>query len=296
LSYTVPGQQEIILKSLFANFDGSGAAAAFLPCIRILAPGGGVVAEYITDTPVAAGASAEVTFAPFLRNAGGGTGTQLGIEHNGALVASEPNLDFEDGGTTWTVTDNPAQSRVEVTGTGGGGGTGLANAVMIKTNTQTVPGTTTAQITLDSTTFATTDGAIFTASGSNIVIHATGLYAVYCHFVDDNSSTNPLSTEFYPKILGGVVNPNNPWQLAVPRMFNTRGPSGLQGDDPIGGGTSDSIANFCIAYVSELNATVGAWLATLTASGITTSTCLLVVTQWQPISGADLASFPSYPF
>ena len=73
LTYTVPGAQEIILKNLFATFDGSGAAGSLLPCIRIVAPGGGVVGEYITDAAVAAGASAEVTFAPFLRSFGTGT-------------------------------------------------------------------------------------------------------------------------------------------------------------------------------------------------------------------------------
>ncbi|HEX4672045.1 MAG TPA: LamG domain-containing protein [Solirubrobacteraceae bacterium] len=67
LAYTVPGGQEIILKSLYATFDGSGSGAAYLPCIRIVAPGGGVVAEYITDVSVAAAGSAEVSFAPFLR-------------------------------------------------------------------------------------------------------------------------------------------------------------------------------------------------------------------------------------
>jgi hypothetical protein len=67
LSYTVPGAQEIILKSLFASFNGAAASGSFLPCVRIVAPGGGVVAEYVTDNPIAAGGSAEVSFAPFLR-------------------------------------------------------------------------------------------------------------------------------------------------------------------------------------------------------------------------------------
>lgn len=70
LAYTVPGAQEIILKALFATFNGAAAASSFLPCIRIVAPGGKVVGEYITDTAVSAGSSAEVSFAPFLRGTG----------------------------------------------------------------------------------------------------------------------------------------------------------------------------------------------------------------------------------
>lgn len=68
LSYTVAGAQEIIIRSLFASFDGTGAAGAFLPCVQVVSPAGQVVIEAITDASVAAGSSADVTFAPFLRS------------------------------------------------------------------------------------------------------------------------------------------------------------------------------------------------------------------------------------
>jgi hypothetical protein len=69
LPYVVLGSQRIIPKALFATFDGSGAGGSFLPCIRILSPAGEVVGEYVTDEAVAAGSSADVSFAPFLRGA-----------------------------------------------------------------------------------------------------------------------------------------------------------------------------------------------------------------------------------
>ena len=72
LPYTVPGAQEIILKTLYAEFDGTGAASPWLPCIRIRAPGGGVVGEFIAQSPVAAGSSADVSWSPFLVGAGSG--------------------------------------------------------------------------------------------------------------------------------------------------------------------------------------------------------------------------------
>ncbi len=69
LIYTVPGAQEILLKSLFASFDGAATASAWYPCVRVRAPGGGIVGEYITQATVAAGGSADVSFGPFLRGA-----------------------------------------------------------------------------------------------------------------------------------------------------------------------------------------------------------------------------------
>jgi hypothetical protein len=66
LAYVVPGLQEIIVKAGFATFDGTGAAGSFLPCFRLLSPANKVVGEYITDTAVAAGASAEVSWFPGL--------------------------------------------------------------------------------------------------------------------------------------------------------------------------------------------------------------------------------------
>jgi hypothetical protein len=92
LAYTIPGSQEIIIKSLFASFDGTGAAGAFLPTVRIVAPGGKVVGEYITDASVSAGSSAEVSFAPFLRS---GTGGGMVVIFDSLLTANAANFDIQ---------------------------------------------------------------------------------------------------------------------------------------------------------------------------------------------------------
>jgi hypothetical protein len=80
-SYTVPNATEIIPLCIRAVFNGTGAAGAFLPTVEIVSDGGVVIGTFPTDTAVAAGGSAEVTFAPFLRNlvtgAGGFTYDQL---------------------------------------------------------------------------------------------------------------------------------------------------------------------------------------------------------------------------
>jgi hypothetical protein len=78
-SYTVPNATEILPRAVFATFNGAGAAGAFLPTVQIVSDGGVVVASVSTDAAVAAGGSASVTFAPFLRAAaaGGGGGIQF---------------------------------------------------------------------------------------------------------------------------------------------------------------------------------------------------------------------------
>lgn len=42
-------------------------------------------------------------------------GSTVGFKHNGTLIASESNADFEDGGgVTWTLTDDPGNSQVKI--------------------------------------------------------------------------------------------------------------------------------------------------------------------------------------
>lgn len=173
---------------------------------------------------------------------------------------------------------------------------GLPNAVMRKSLAQTVAGNHITQLTLDSGTFATTDGTIFSASGSNIAIAAPGLYAAYVDMVNDVTDEDPAQTQLYPKWLQTGGGANAPWEQIVPRIYNVNGPAGLQGFMPDGAGLSQNIDNFSVAYCNGPGTKVGAWLATLSATAVTTSTVLLVVVQLQPISAADLAFFPSYPF
>jgi len=63
LDYGVPNAQEILLKAVNANFDGSAAAGDFLPAVVIESDGGVVIARAIGQA-VTAGDSAEVSFFP----------------------------------------------------------------------------------------------------------------------------------------------------------------------------------------------------------------------------------------
>jgi hypothetical protein len=170
---------------------------------------------------------------------------------------------------------------------------GLPNAVMIKTASQTVAGNTTAAVTMDSSTFATTDSSIFTVSGNDIVVNANGLYASYIHFVPDSTNPDPLQTQFYTKWITASGGANAPWEQIVPRNFNVNGPAGLPGFQPDGVSLLHSLANLELAYCSSQPVNVKTFLATLDASSIDLTTCLLIVVQLQPI--ASFAGFPSYP-
>ena len=93
--YEVPNAQEIIPKSVRATFNGTLAGSAFFPTVRIVSDGGVIVAEVATDTSVAAGASASVTFAPFLRgvpaSSGGGLSWE-GARYTGGVTTIAQNV------------------------------------------------------------------------------------------------------------------------------------------------------------------------------------------------------------
>lgn len=95
--YPVASNVELILKQVNAAIDGSGAASAYLPAVVLLSDSGHVIGRYVNrGEPIAAGASAEVTWFP-----GGG----LGGGGSGAVVA----WGFIQGsGATTTVTGDPA--------------------------------------------------------------------------------------------------------------------------------------------------------------------------------------------
>ncbi len=68
LDYVVPGAHEIDITMLSAHFDGTSAGVSWLPCVEILSDGGTSCGIIPMDAPVAAGASVEATWGPFLRS------------------------------------------------------------------------------------------------------------------------------------------------------------------------------------------------------------------------------------
>lgn len=70
--FTIPGNGQIRPKAINAVFDGTGAAGNYCPTLEIISDAGVVVARMAANS-VAAGSSAEVTWAPFLGARGAGT-------------------------------------------------------------------------------------------------------------------------------------------------------------------------------------------------------------------------------
>jgi hypothetical protein len=102
--YTVPGAQEIILKSVFAQYDGTGAGGSYVPTLQILAPNNAVVASCPIGTTLTAGASADVTWFPrggLSSSGGGGSGITEIDSPFGTIGITNPNgpttsIDVED--------------------------------------------------------------------------------------------------------------------------------------------------------------------------------------------------------
>lgn len=61
--WTLPGNLQLLLKNVYATFDGTNAAGDFQPCLEIVSDSGHTVGSY-TAAKVTAGGSADVTFFP----------------------------------------------------------------------------------------------------------------------------------------------------------------------------------------------------------------------------------------
>jgi hypothetical protein len=73
LTYTLAETGTVDVMSIFASFDGSAAGGSFRPVVTVRSQSGAILARGFPPDSVAAGDSADVTFAPFLRGGGGGS-------------------------------------------------------------------------------------------------------------------------------------------------------------------------------------------------------------------------------
>lgn len=79
-TYTVPASTAFTLLAVRAVFDGTGAAGNFVPLVQLVSDAGVVMAQRKGDS-VTAGASADVTFAPFDRSGSSGGVTDPNAVH-----------------------------------------------------------------------------------------------------------------------------------------------------------------------------------------------------------------------
>lgn len=66
LDYPIPAAAQLQLKMLTASYNGSGAASSFVPAVKIVFAGNVVVGTFPLGQSLAAGASADVSWFPFV--------------------------------------------------------------------------------------------------------------------------------------------------------------------------------------------------------------------------------------
>lgn len=72
--YVLPAAQVLTIGAVFAHFDGTGAGGSFVPTLDIISDSGHTILSVPQDTTIAAGSSAEASWAPFLKAAAAGAG------------------------------------------------------------------------------------------------------------------------------------------------------------------------------------------------------------------------------
>lgn len=74
--YTITGTQDLVIRGITATFDGTGAASTWIPAVQIIDPSGVVAGTYPYSQPLAAGASADVSWFPAI----GGASSSVGLD------------------------------------------------------------------------------------------------------------------------------------------------------------------------------------------------------------------------
>lgn len=62
--WTLAASLQVLLKNVYAEFDGSSAGAAYVPTLELVSDSGHTIGTYPFQGTVAAGASADVTWFP----------------------------------------------------------------------------------------------------------------------------------------------------------------------------------------------------------------------------------------
>lgn len=88
--------QRLRIEAAFATFDGTGAASAFEPCLTFLAPDGKVLSRVRPSATIAAGASADVSYAPFPGGIGGAGADTDDVLFNSVNHATDPRYLYAD--------------------------------------------------------------------------------------------------------------------------------------------------------------------------------------------------------
>lgn len=116
-------QEDFTLLAIQASFDGSAAVGSFVPTVQIISDAGELVGTFPMAGTVAAGDSADVTFAPFLRDDVGLTGIYYDVVNTGRWLDIQATTDLspDSGGISlvapkgiYLVSTDPAEGQVQI--------------------------------------------------------------------------------------------------------------------------------------------------------------------------------------
>lgn len=174
LTYTLAEPGQVDLASVFAHFDGTSAAGSFRPTVTIRAQNGTILARVFPTDTLAAGDTADVTYAPFLRQSSTGGGYDT-VQDEGAALTQRQIIDFAGAGVT--AIDDAANSRTLVTIPGGGAGSDISCRLTNSTPI-TLTSTVRQSLTFDTEIFDTDSMHSTTVNPERITINTTGKYIV----------------------------------------------------------------------------------------------------------------------
>jgi hypothetical protein len=112
--YIIPPGAELLLKGVYARFNGTGAGSPYLPLVRIISDADSTVIEAVADTTIAAGASADASWFPHIASkpATASGGIRYGVDNVGNW------LEVETTGQIASAFSQPSASRFAATNYG----------------------------------------------------------------------------------------------------------------------------------------------------------------------------------
>jgi hypothetical protein len=116
--YTLTEVGTVDIQSVFASYNGTSASGDFLASLTVRSQNGAIIARAFAKDAVTAGDTANVTFAPFLRDgtaaAAAGYAT---VQDEGVALTQRTTLDFVGAGVTATDDSGALRTVVTIPGT-----------------------------------------------------------------------------------------------------------------------------------------------------------------------------------
>lgn len=217
--WVVPGALDLLLKSIYAEYDGTSAGSSYVPTVELLDDAGRTVGAWPYSSSVAAGASADVTWFPGVVAAAatatvtpvasGNTTTVQTVAAGGNLTIAWDTVNTVGTGWSWTSGD---PTKVYYAGSGT-----FATQVIVSPDTDW-PATGTGQIAI---------GAGVTDSGTNyfniaglpeaehpaIDLYSPASTAQYMFrwAVSVGADASPNATCYFDAVLSNTT--SSPWSL-----------------------------------------------------------------------------------